>query len=89
MDTKEKTSKRWWGFYSRTAELQNCPIYTYLDKYGNELKVTGVSPDRSGLGYIWSDKALVCELTGLKSVRTTYIPHRDYHTKYWFNPYSY
>lgn len=74
---------KWFGFYSETAVKCGCPIATYKDKHGNEVKVTGVSPSRNGLGYVWSDKKFICELTGCKSTKSTYRPHPDFYRYWW------
>jgi hypothetical protein len=74
---------RWFAFYSAFAVKSGCPVATYKDKNGKEIQVTGVSPSRNGMGYTWSDKVFVGEVTDCKSTRSTYRPHPDFYRYWW------
>ena len=55
------------GFYSAEAEAEY-GYFIYTLKDGSEVKVTGVTLDKEGLGYKWEDKRYVGEV--VKYVRS-------------------
>lgn len=75
--------KRWFAWYSQTAVNSGCPVFTYRDKYNKETIVTGVTPSRNGLGYVWKDKTFVGEVSDQQAIKSTYRPHPDFYRYWW------
>jgi hypothetical protein len=50
-----------YGFYSRMAESDGCPVFIYEDEQGTKREITIISSHSDGRDYPWPDKVFVCK----------------------------